>query len=118
MTGEHAIARQNGAAVPVACALTPAGLAVQSARWQRLAARALTERADTAGGVRLVFRPGPGVEADLRALVATERECCPWAEWTVETEDQQVVLSVRAAGTGADALHEMLTGLRPARPGT
>jgi hypothetical protein len=118
MTGEHPITGQNGGAVPVACALTPAGLAAQSARWQRLAARALTERAETADGVRLAFRPGPGVEADLQALVATERECCRWAEWTVETDGQQVVLSVRATGTGTDALHEMFTGLRPARPGT
>jgi hypothetical protein len=118
MTGEHPIARQNGGAVPVACTLTRAGLAAQSARWQRLAARALTERADTADGVRLAFRPGPGVDADLRALVATERECCPWAEWTVETGGQQLVLSVRATGTGTDALHEMFTGLRPVRPGT
>ena len=31
--------------VPVACALTPADLAAQGARWERLAARAMTERA-------------------------------------------------------------------------
>jgi hypothetical protein len=113
MTREQATTGQNGGAVPVACALTQAGLAAQSARWQRLAARALTDRADTPDGVRLAFRPGPGVEADLRELVATEQECCPWAEWTVATGNQQVVVSVRAAGAGTEALHHMFTGPRP-----
>lgn len=113
MTSEQAISGPNGGAVPVACSLTPAGLAAQSARWQRLAARALTQRADTADGVRLSFRPGPGVEAELRALVAIERECCPWAEWAVDTGGGQLVLGVRATGTGTAALHHMFTGLRP-----
>ncbi len=112
MTSEHPLTAPNGGAVPVACTLTRGGLAAQRARWQRLAARALTERADTTGGVRLAFRPGPGVGAELRALVATEQECCPWAEWTVETTGQQVVLGVRAEGTGTDALQEAFTGLR------
>jgi hypothetical protein len=114
MTREQAMTGQNGGAVPVACALTRTDLAAQSARWQRLATRALTGRADTSDGVRLSFRPGPGVEADLRELVATERECCPWAEWTVQAGNQQVVLSVRATGTGTEALHQMFTSLRPA----
>jgi hypothetical protein len=114
MTTEHPLTAPNGGAAPVACALTRAGLAAQSARWQRLAARALTERADTTHGVRLTFRPGAGIEAELRALVATEQECCPWAEWTVEPAGERVVLDVRATGTGTDALHDMFTGLRPA----
>jgi MerR family transcriptional regulator, copper efflux regulator len=114
MTTKHPLTAPNGGAEPVACALTRDGLAAQRARWQRLAAGALTERADTIDGVRFAFRPGHSVEAELRALVATEQECCPWAEWTVEVTGQQVVLGVRAAGTGADALHEMFTGLRPA----
>jgi hypothetical protein len=114
MTREQAITGQNGGAVPVSCALTGAGLAAQGARWQRLAARALTDRADTSDGVRLAFQPGPGVEADLRELVATEQECCPWAEWTVAAGNQRVVLSVRATGAGTEALHHMFAGLRPA----
>jgi hypothetical protein len=114
MFREQAMTGQNGGAAPVACALSRAGLAAQSARWQQLAARALTDRADTPDGIRLAFRHGPGVEADLRELVATEQECCPWADWAVETGSQQVVLSVRATGAGTDALHDMFTGLRPA----
>jgi hypothetical protein len=115
MIREQLTTGHNGGAVPVACALTRAGLAEQGARWLRLADRALTERADTSDGVRLAFWPGPGVEEDLRALVATEQECCPWAEWMVETRDQQVVLCIHATGAGVAALRSMFTALWPAR---
>lgn len=96
---------------PVACALTPAGLAAQATRWQRLTARAMTERTQTAHGLRITFRPEPGVEEELRGLVAVENQCCPWANWMVETGAQQVVLDVRSAGDGIATLHSMFAGL-------
>jgi hypothetical protein len=99
---------------PVACTLTTAGLAEQSGRWERLAARALTERAKTEHGLRLSFRPEPGAEEELRQLVAIENECCRWASWTVRTHAGQIVLDVRSAGDGIAALHNMFTGLQPA----
>jgi hypothetical protein len=97
--------------LPVACTLTLGGLAAQSRRWERLAARAMTGRTETADGVRMVFRPEPGAEEELRALVAVENECCRWADWTVEVADGQIVLAVRAAGDGISALHGMLSGM-------
>jgi hypothetical protein len=96
---------------PVACTLTSADLAAQSQRWRGLAARALTERSDTADGLRMYFRPEPGAEEELRALVAVENECCRWADWTVEAGDGQIVLAVRAAGDGVAALHAMFAGI-------
>jgi hypothetical protein len=96
---------------PVACSLTPAGLAAQAGRWERLAARAMTERTETAHGLRIGFRPEPGAEQELRALVAVETECCPWATWTVEASAGRIVLDVRAVGEGIAALHTMFTGL-------
>ena len=96
---------------PVACTLTSADLAAQSQRWERLAARALTGRTETADGLRMSFRPEPGAEEELRALVAVENECCRWADWTVEVDDGQIVLAVRAAGDGITALHGMFAGL-------
>ena len=98
--------------VPVACSLTAAGLAAQG-RWQRLAARAMAERAKTAHGLRIGFRPEPGVEQELRALAAVETECCPWATWTVTASAERIVLVVRSAEQGVAALHAMFTGLRP-----
>jgi hypothetical protein len=98
---------------PAACDLTPADLAAQRGRWERLAGRALTERVRTADGLRLAFRPEPGVEEELRALVAVENECCPWAAWTVEASTRRVVLDARSTGTGTAVLHSMFTDLRP-----
>ena len=90
---------------PVACTLTPAGLAAQAGRWQRLIARAGTGRTETAAGLRLSFRPD--AEDELRALVAVETECCAWAAWTVEPAAGAVVLDVRSADEGIATLHTM-----------
>jgi hypothetical protein len=97
---------------PVACSLTPAGLAAQAGRWERLAARAMIERARTAHGIRIWFRPEPGAEEELRVLVAVENGCCPWATWTVQPSGGQIMLDVRSSGDGITALHGMFTGLR------
>jgi hypothetical protein len=94
-------------ATGVACTLTAAGLAAQAARWERLIARAMTGRAETADGVRLSFRPGPGTEHELRALVAVETECCAWAAWTVGRSAGEIVLDVHATAEGIAALHAM-----------
>lgn len=99
----------NDGPVPVACSLTPANLAAQSERWAQLAGRAMTERAETAHGLRLSFRLESGVEEQLRKLVAVENECCPWADWRLETHDGQIVLDVRSTGAGVATLHSMFT---------
>ena len=102
------------ATAPVACSLTGAGLAERAGRWARLAAGAMTGRERTGHGIRASFRPGPGTEEELRALVDVETGCCPWAAWAVHTDGTKLVLDVRAAGVGIAALHAMFTGLRPA----
>ena len=91
--------------IPVACTLGTADLAAQGRSWERLMARALTGRAETADGLRLTFRPE--AEAELRALVAVEAGCCAWAAWTVEPTAGAVVLDVRSAGEGVATLHSM-----------
>jgi len=113
MTATQNPADDTPAAPPVACSLTRAGLADQTDRWQRLAARALTGHAQTADGLRLGFRPEPGAEQELRALAAVEAGCCPWATWTVRASATELVLDVRAAGDGVAALHDMFSGMRP-----
>jgi hypothetical protein len=96
---------------PAACTLTSGDLAAQRQRWERLGGRAMTDRAETPDGLRMIFRLEPGVEEELRALVAVESECCRWAEWTVAVADGQIVLAVRAAGDGITALHGMFSGI-------
>ena len=109
---------QNADNVPVACMLTAPGLAAQSDRWEQLATRAMTGRAETAHGLRLSFRPEPGAEEELRALVAVENECCPWADWTIETTDEQIVLDVHSTAAGIATLHGMFMNLQPPTPPT
>lgn len=91
--------------IPVACTLTTEGLAARAERWRQLIARAMTERAKTADGLRICFRPEPGAEEALRGLVALENECCPWATWTLDRRAAEIVLDVRSTGAGMAALH-------------
>ena len=107
-------AEESSQTPPVACSLSAAGLAAQVNRWHRLAARAMTERAETARGVRVRFRAAPGVEEELRGLAAAENECCSWADWTVQASAGQVMLDVTSDGDGIAALHGMFTGLQRA----
>src|SRR6516165_5276180 len=105
-TPETSIEPASGT-VPVACTLAPAGLAAQARRWERLIARAMTECTQTADGLRMSFRPEPGVEEELRRLVAVENDCCSWAAWAVETAAGAPVLGVRSTGPGIATLHGM-----------
>jgi len=89
----------------IACTLSSAGLAAQAGRWERLIARAMTECTQTADGLRMSFRPEPGVEDELRGLVAVENDCCSWAAWAVETVAGAPVLDVRSTGPGIATLH-------------
>ena len=115
MTTQQRTTGNDAGTAPVACSLTAAGLAEQSGRWERLAARALTERAETVHGVRLSFRPDPGVEEELRHLAAVENQCCRWATWMVYTPAGHIVLDTRSTGDGIATLHGMFTSLHPAR---
>jgi hypothetical protein len=98
--------------IDIACTLGMADLAAQGRRWQRLMARTLTGRAETADGLRLTFRPE--AEDELRALIAVETGCCAWAAWTVEPAAGAVVLDVRSADEGIATLHGMFTTGRSA----
>jgi hypothetical protein len=107
-------ADNTAASPPVACSLTRAGLAEQAGRWERLMEEALTGHTLTAAGVRLSFRPDPATEQELRALVAVEVGCCPWAAWTVQASATRLVLDVRATSDGVAALHGMFPRPRQA----
>jgi hypothetical protein len=114
MTAAQIPADDAAARVPVACSLSTEGLAEQAGRWALLATRAMTGHTKTADGLLLVFRPERGIEKELRALVAVETQCCPWATWTVQASATRLTLDVRATGDGVTALHGMFTGVRQA----
>jgi hypothetical protein len=106
---------QHDAIPPVACTLGPSDLAAQAGRWEQLIARAMTGLTKTADGLRLSFRPEPGVEEELRRLVAVESECCRWAAWAVDTSAGAPVLDARSTGPGVATLHGMFRGVQAAR---
>ena len=81
----------------ITCRLNGDDLARQGERWRALGYR----RELTADGLRLTFeRPD---EAELRALVTVENECCGWARWTVDGE----TVVVRSSGYGIETLYGM-----------
>ena len=50
----------------------------------------------TENRLRLLFRAAPGVEGELRQLAELERDCCAFAQWSVHTRGEEVVLDVTA----------------------
>jgi hypothetical protein len=60
-------------------------------------------------GLRVHFRADPGVEQELRELVAVENVCCSWADWRVETNGNEVVLELSSTGDGIAVAQGMVT---------
>jgi len=85
----------------IGCTLDTGDLAEQARRWRALP---LVQREQTDDGLRVSFAREPGVEDELRALVAVETDCCLWAQWRVE---DGVVLVVTSSGHGVPTLHGM-----------
>ena len=95
---------------PVACTLSAGDLRAQAGRWRALYAAAGIERTATADGIRVRFRRDAAVEAELRALVAVEVECCKWAEWSVAAGANELVLGVASSGHAIDVIHGWFPG--------
>ncbi len=91
---------------------TPPARSRSSARSRRLQTRSTSPpaRHETADGLRLTFKEHPAVAAELEALVDAENDCCSWAAWTVERdEDRTLVMAARSQGEGIATLHGMFT---------
>jgi hypothetical protein len=98
----------------VACALTDMDLKTQRERWINLVQHFAIARSETDEGLRLAFKRHPAVEAELRALVEVENECCSWATWSVERSDEgELVMAARSQGDGIAALHGMFRSATP-----
>src|SRR5262245_17092614 len=107
-------AAENELSELVACTLIDTDLKTQRERWITLGESFGLGRFETDDGLRLTFRDHPAVEAELRALVAVENECCSWAAWSVERAgDGALVMAARSEGEGVAALHGMFTSAAP-----
>jgi hypothetical protein len=88
----------------IACTLNSPQMNERRRRWHSLADRAFVARAETPNGLRLVFREDVGVAAELRELAELERECCAFADWSVDG----AILEVSGTGDeGVAAVHGM-----------
>jgi hypothetical protein len=102
------------AALPIACSLNATDLAARERRWAELLQTAGMARRATTDGVELRFRADQPVDDELRELVAGERECCAWARWELDRDDDALVLHAHATGHGAATLQSMfLADLTP-----
>jgi hypothetical protein len=98
----------------VACELSGDEVGTQAERWMRLGRDAGLGRVETEDGMRIRFRDEPAVEQELRALVAVESNCCPWARWEVSRANGELVMHVSSTPEGAATLHVMFsTGAGP-----
>ena len=91
----------------IACSLGPAEMPERQARWRALMERALAGRGEIPQGLRLDFRPEPGVEEELRALAELERDCCGFAGFEVIADRDRVTLQVTSAGNGLAVVREL-----------
>jgi hypothetical protein len=99
---------RTAAGAPVACALGAADLSAQAERWRRLIAHAGIARLDAPNGLRIEFRADGAAAEELRGLVAIEKECCAWAQWSVGVAPGYLTLDVTSSGDGIAAIRHML----------
>jgi hypothetical protein len=95
---------------PIACSLEQADLAERQDEWLRLAGHAHVEVHTTKDGLRLRFHRRPDVEREVRRLAQLERQCCAFADWNVQTANDQVTLDVTAATEEGIAAVQALFG--------
>lgn len=102
----------HDAHAPVACTLSHQDLGRRAGRWLALARRAGQRVSRTDSGLRLTFRAGPDVAAELDELAELERDCCAFASWSVTSAGDTLVLDVTADGEVAvAAVHAMFASL-------
>lgn len=77
---------------PIACDMTnaPDTGPERMAEYRRLFAEAFVGRERTSAGIRFRLRAGPGIEDWVRDLAAREKACCPFFDFNVTTDDDEV----------------------------
>ncbi len=91
----------------IACSLSAEDLPERRSRWRLVLEGALVDRIEIPAGARLELRPREGVEAELRALAALERECCAFASFHVRKTPGLITLEVTSSGDGVAAVRQL-----------
>ena len=80
--------------VPIACTLSPDGVAARMALVDTLAADGLLHRARTSTGMRVRLRDTPDIEQRTLELIAAESRCCAFLDFELGREDGDLVLEI------------------------
>jgi hypothetical protein len=81
--------------IPIACLLSTDTRDDRITAWTELIRATCHELTPIDRGIRGRFAPTS--QDELERLVAGERACCGWADWTVSVEDDEIVLVATAA---------------------
>jgi hypothetical protein len=93
---------------PIACTLDNVAYRDRVAAWEALSKRARLSGLRTGAGVELRYRRDPEVEQALRELIELERLCCPFLEFQLERDRDEIVLRIVAPGEALPVLDEFL----------
>ncbi len=105
--------QEHQRSAPIACSLAQADLANRQERWRQLWQRAAVSVVTTRNGLQLLFRAAPDVETQLSQLAELERDCCAFADWSVQARGKELVLDVTApTEEGIRAVQAMFGKLR------
>jgi hypothetical protein len=105
--------QEHQRSAPIACSLAEQDLAHRQDRWRQLWQRAAVNAVTTSNGLQLLFREAGGVEAELSQLAELERDCCAFADWSVQARGNELVLNVTAhTEEGIRAVQAMFGKLR------
>ena len=80
--------------LPIACTLSPDGLAARRALIDALAADGLLDRTRTAAGIRVRLRGTPDIVQRTRELVVAESACCAFLDFDLGRADGDLVLEI------------------------
>ena len=82
--------------LPIACSLDATDQSSRRQEWQRLLEEALVERAPVSAGVRMMFVSNPESLAMIERLIALERDCCAWIDWTIRPAGASLTVEATA----------------------
>jgi hypothetical protein len=92
-----------------ACSLSADELRERTVLIDQLLARGLVGLIPIPGGVRVLFVTGPGLRAELHALVELEARCCASLTLTVADGDGAIVLEVTGSPEAQTLISELFT---------
>ena len=91
----------------LACSLSAAEGAKRAVRWRRLLDEQLLSRTATTYGQRLAFPSDAPTAGELDALIAAERECCPFLTMSLERFDDALILDIAGPPDAAPIVETM-----------